>query len=566
MTTSQLESDAAVQLPSPAQVVAGRAWPLDELSRQVEKAAGGRGIQLQRLDLDLPAELNDFASLYSCRLPDPFDPDGDDVEHVVVAAAGEWNAKRTDAFIATMAPVKAGPAMPRFDIFATHAVPGEVAFLFGTAVAGVLEILAWDAVDGQELAGQDCMDLGAVGRGLIAELYEVRTTPDDLQWLSVVNQLVLEEIRWFGDDPGAKIPDGLQYVPHATLTLLGCVAGEAIRLNHLEELIWGDAEGTQWPRLAQHGTASTFPVIDYVFRRFEKGASCDVWDNYEAFFAVGQLAPPVSMEMTIDPLEFLPGWDPDADVPLDDAVAEFRTMCRVANLEVEEHPLQDGASDALTAHLAAFRALVGGNEYGLFVSTAPWDEELQHEFLRVYGHHSLADWEIGASPVFVFFSGHALPDLLDWCHVSGPPTAPMEGLARVETPAPRVPADAATVQAIAVWFVDALERYSTIGLELASESVRPGLEFYLREDVRRDANMIPPQSQPRDFEPLALLVCIGLTAGESLRQRQPESTRWMVGDDQWPVMEQSDGGRVQIIDWVSQARAIFRGDADEFDA
>ena len=103
MTTSQLESDAAVQLPSSAQVVGGRVWSIDELSRQVEKTCAARGIGLQALDVDLPAPLAGFTKLYATRLPDPFDPDGDDVEHVVVAAAGEWSQARTDAFIAAMA-------------------------------------------------------------------------------------------------------------------------------------------------------------------------------------------------------------------------------------------------------------------------------------------------------------------------------------------------------------------------------------------------------------------------------------------------------------------------------
>ena len=562
MTTSQLESDAAVQLPSPSQVVAGRTWSLDELSRQVEKTSAARGVRLQRLDLDLPAILAGFANLFTTRLPDPFDPDGDDVEHVVVAAAGDWTAARTDAFIAAMAPVRTGPGQPRFDIFSTTPIPAEVTFLFETAVAGVLEIMAWDAVTGQPLAGQDCMDLGAVGRGLIAQLYEVSMTPDDLQWLSVVNQLVVEELRWFGDDPRAKMPEAVEFVPSAALTLLGCVAGEAIRLNHLEELIWGDASDNQWPHLAQHGTASTFPVIDYTFRRYESGDACDIWDHYEAFFAVGRLAPPVSMEMTIDPLEFLPGWDPEAEQSLDDAVAEFRMMCRAANLEVDSHPLHAEASAELAGFLGAFRAIIGGSEYALFVSTGPWTEPLQHEFVRVYGHYSMSDWEIGATPVFVFFSGHPLPPLLDWCHVTGPPTAPMEGLARVETPSPRIPAEIAAVQAVAVWFVDVLERYSTIGLDLRGPAVLPGLEFYLREDVRRDVNMTPPQSVPRDFEPLALLVCIGLTAGESVRLQDPEGCRWVFGERGWPVMQRGP----ETLDWVEQARAIFRGEADEFQA
>lgn len=560
MTTSQLESDAAVQLPSPAQVVTGRSLSLDELARQVEKASSARGVQLRHLEV--PAGIREFATLFTTRLPDPFDPDADHVEHVVVAAAGEWTRARADAFIAAMAPVRVGSGMPRFDIFATHDVPADVRFLFETAVAGALEILAWDAVDGQALAGQDCMDLGAVGRGLVAELYEVRMTPDDLQWLSVVNQLVVEEVRFFGDAPG--LPEGLDFVPSATLTLLGCVAGEAIRLNHLEELIWSDARQGQWPRLAQHGTSSTFPVIDYAFRRYEKGAACDIWDNYEAFFAVGQLMPPVSMEMTIDPLEFLPGWDPEPEQSLEEAVAEFQTMCRAAGLSIEEHPLHDAASDALSQFLAAFRAQVGGDEYGLFVSTGEWTEELQTEFLSLYAHHSMSEWEIGATPVYVFFSGHGLPDLLDWCHVSGPPTAPMEGLARSETPSPNIPHDAAAVQAVAVWFVDVLERYSTIGLDLTASSVRPGLEFFLREDVRRDATLAPPESAPRDFEPLALLTCIGLTAGENARLRSPDSRRWVFDQGDFPQLECTAGDAPRIIDWVGQARAIFRGDVDEF--
>jgi hypothetical protein len=248
-------------------------------------------------------------------------------------------------------------------------------------------------------------------------------------------------------------------------------------------------------------------------------------------------------------------------MPFGAAVEEFLEQCRVTGLVVEPHPLGD-ASPGLDGFLAAFSTNVEGVEYSLFVCSEAWDEDRQRAFIGTYGRHSMRDWEIGTTPVFVFFSGHPLPDLLDWCHVSGPPVAPLEGLARVETPAPEMPRDEAAIHAAALWFIHTLEQFSTIGIDLDSTSVLPGLEFFVREELKPDTAMVPPEARQRGFEPVALLVCTGLTAGESVRLRYPDRCTWGFNGAPWPVMT-IDGG--EPFDWVERARLIFTGDADEFE-
>ncbi len=558
MTTSQMDADQGRALPQLPEQAGAESLSLGGMAKQVEKLLKSQDIHVKPLSV-APA-LKDFLRLYTSRLPDPLDPGAGEVDFVIGVACGEWTSARVDDFIAAMAPQRVRKGLPLFHLYSSHAVPPEVAFLFETMLAGVFEIMAWEVLEEPSLDSQDCLDLAEAGRQLLGDLYSVNLAPDDLQWLSVVNQLVIEEFRWFNDDADAPADEGMDYVPHAALILLGCVAGEAVRLNHTHELVWADAEGLNLPRLGRLGTTVALPVLDTVLRRFEVGQSADLWESYELCFASGQLSPPVSLGGEVNPLDFLPNWDPEGDVALSDAVAEFKKRCEDASIELVPHPpCQD---PALADHVVAFTCYHEDQCYDLFVSTGQWTEALTQAFVREYGHRSFEDWEIGQSPVFVFFSGHPLHDLLEYAFIQGPPIAPLEALARVETPVPNVPNDPNAPDMIALWFIHALELYTTIGLDLGSPSVIPGLEFFLREELHYEPDLldeVEAQLEASSFEPLGILVAVGMTMGTSLVTRHPETYTWHhpEGAD-WPVLKDNDG---QTRDMVAEARQIFEAGA-----
>ncbi len=562
MTTSQADSLEGGALPLLSLAQSGGSPSLVEMARKVEKTLAGHEIRLKPQD-PIP-EIADFVKLYTTRLPDPLDPDMGEVDYVVVVAANAWTPERTDAFIAAMAPQRLRKGMPLFHFYGDCPRPPEIAFLFETMLAGIFEMMAWEQIEDPHLDSQDCLDLAEFGRAMLSDLYDVNLEPDDLQWLSVVNQLIIEELRWFDDDPKGRLDPDVDYIPHASLMILGCVAGEAVRLNHTSELVWTDADGLDWPRLGRLGASSSLPIIDTVFQRFEQGNSADLWQSYEQLFASGRLSPPVSLGSEVNPLDFLPAWDPEPDLPLDEAVATFKDLCQQRNLSLEPHPTPE--DDLLARHLVGFSIYHDDQCYDLFLCTSPWDEALTEAFLRFYGHRSFEDWEVGLSPVFVFFSGHPLSPLLEYCFVQGPPSAPLEGIARVETPAPFVPANASAPDMIALWLAQSLELYTTIGLDLGSPSVLPGLEFFVREELRFTPELVDEaeallDDEGANFEPLALLVAIGMTAGSALVIENPRRQwRWTEGAS-WPLL-QIDGDR--SVDLVEQARAIWRGEVDEF--
>jgi hypothetical protein len=452
--------------------------------------------------------------------------------------------------------------LPLFRFYSQAPVPPELAFLFETPTAGLFEIMVWDIMEEDEITAEDCEEMGAAGRALLRDLYSVDLQPHDLQWLSVINQLVLEEFRWCTEDDKARIGDEIDYIPHASLMLLGCVAGEAVRLNHREELVWNDGDGDNWPRLAYRGNTMSLPVIDATFQRFEAGLVSDLWEDYEVFYAAGKLSPPVSMAAEINPLRFLPNWDPTPEMSLAEALVAFQSACAEAGIALEPHPV--APEDGLKGFVAAFTCLHEEEVYDLFVCTEPWTQARAQAFLELYGHRSLEDWELGLSPVFVFFSAHPLWPVLDYCFVSGPPTAPLEGLARVETPAPEVPNNDLSMENLGLWVLDALERYTTVGLRLDQPSLVPGLEYFVREELRSDDEEAEERAEP--FVPIALLTCVGLAVGSSLRLRDRRAFRWAFPEGAaWPLLQfERDNGEVERLDLVGQAVAIWRGEADEF--
>ncbi|MEL6178304.1 MAG: hypothetical protein AAFS10_05090 [Myxococcota bacterium] len=559
-------------LPSTADLLVGNSevTSLDDAVSKVKAAFKEQELELEPLQLPGQAKaLDRFLSLHRTSVPDPLEPNHQ-LSLLVAVTYGEWTSKRIDTFIATMAAMRRGPGLPTFLIYGTESTPAEVAFLFETTGAGTLEISAWDVVDDEhDLTSEDCAELAAAGRALLAELYEVDLDPLDLHWLSVVHQVIDEELRWFTDDPMAAMDDAVDYLPFASLLLLGCIAGETIRLNHDHELMWADAEGQNWPRLGHRGSPRPLPVIDAVFMRFEGGATHDLWQGYQTYYTAERLEPPESFAAEgFNPLEFLPNWDPEPDADLADAIAIFRTKCAEANIALEPHPITLTADNILQPSTMAFTCVHDEQRYDLFVATAPWTEERTHAFLRVYGYRCLEDWEIGMSPIFVFFSGHPLSGVLEYSFVSGPPIAPLEGLARVETPSPKIPEGTEVMEILAHWLLEKMEKYTTIGLELNSERVLPGLEFLVREELS-ESELELDQDLVSDFEPLALLVTVGLTAGESVRKNQPDRVSWVFeeGHD-WPVMDLIDlhdgHPRTTRVDWVERTRAIWRGDTDEF--
>jgi hypothetical protein len=566
MSTSQegLERGSEAALPSLAQVTSGRgAWSLSELSRQLEKTLATQEVALKPFKPSLPEKLQDFVRLYSARVPDHLDPDGGEVDHILVVAAGEWTQPRVDAFIASMAPLRLKQGFPLFRFYSLKPLAPEIEFLFGTMLAGVFEIMAWELVEEEALHADECADLADAGRRLLRDLYSVELAPHDLQWLSVVNQLIVEELRWFTEDDTVRVTEDIDYVPHAALTLLGCVVGEAIRRNHQGELRWMGVEGPNWPRLGAVGSAMSLPIVDLVFKRFEAGAETDLWEDYEVFHAAGHLSTPVTMAGEVNPLEFLPRWDPLPTQSLAEATEVFDAKCAELGLLVEPHPILP--EDALDGFVEAFTCLYAEEAYDLFVCTEPWTEERVRVFMELYGHRSLQDWEVGLSPVFVFFSAHPLPPLLDYCFLSGPPAAPLEGLARVETPSPKIPANNLALENVALWLMDALERYTTIGLRLDAPSVAPGLEFFVREELRQGGDE-PEGLGDAPIAPEALLVAVGLAVGANLKLRSPRRCVWTFGEDaQWPQMRiEPEQGEPVLVDWVGQAFAIWRGEADEF--
>jgi hypothetical protein len=118
---------------------------------------------------------------------------------------------------------------------------------------------------------------------------------------------------------------------------------------------------------------------------------------------------------------------------------------------------------------------------------------------------------------------------------------------------------------LALWLVHALELYTTIGLDLTSPSSLPGLEFFLREDLRFDPELENEVEALLEegtiFEPLSLLVAVGMTAGVAHESCNPGCHwRWK-SEHTWPVMEVGE----KTVDWVAQARSIWRGETDEFD-
>jgi hypothetical protein len=534
---------------------------LQDLAARVEAELARRSIRVK--EQSTVPELRDFLKLYTTRLPDPIDPDVGEVDYVVVVAAGDWTPDRVDAFISSLVPQRMLKGMPLFHIYSDQTPPPEVGFIFETVLAGVFEIMSWEHIEEASITSQDCIDLAAAGREILGDLYDVHLEPDDLQWLSVVNQLVMEEFRWFSDKETAAIPKDMDYVPHASLMVLGAVVGEAIRLNHTTELVWSDADGQEWPRLARIGSGVGVPIIDMVFHRFESGSKSDLWASYELLFASGRLSPPMSFGGEVDPLEFLPSWDPEPDEPFEQALATFRVKCREADLELEAHP--EPHDPFLAKSIAGFTCFHEEQCYDLFVSTIAWDDEMTAAFLRFYGHRSFESWEMGQSPVFVFFSGHPLSRLLEYCFIQGPPVAPLEGLAQVETPSPNVPDEPSSPDMLALWLVHALELYTTIGLDLASSSSLPGLEFFLREDLRFDPELENEAEALLEegsiYEPLALLVAVGMTAGVA-HETCMHGCRWVwEAGASWPVMQTGE----KMIDWVEEARAIWRGEKDEFD-
>lgn len=561
MTTSQMERDKNSALPTMESL--GEAGDLAALSKKVEGSLRDASIKLKPISLSGPSPaLKGFLKVYSTRLPDPLAPESGEVDYVVAVTHGAWTSERTDEFIAALAPLRLQKGMPLFHVYSTEPPPSEIDFLFGTMLAGVFEIMAWELVEEPTLHSQDCLDLATAGRDLIANLYDVSLLPDDFQWLSVVNQLIDEEFRWFTEDADAKAPEDIDYVPHAALLVLGCVAGEAVRLNHTQELVWTDADGLEWPRLGRLGVTMTLPIIDTVFGRFEVGASADLWEVYEVSFATGRLNPPVSLAGVVNPLDFLPDWDPSPGTILSDAIVAFEKQCEETGLELQAHP---PASHPLVAEqVAAYSCYRDDQVYDLFVCTSPWTDELSRAFLQDYGHRSMEDWELGKSPVFVFFSAYPLSDLLEYCFIQGPPIAPLEGLARVETPAPQVPADPNAPDMLGLWLVHALELYTVVGVELDSTSAMPALGFLVREELRHELRAIDGDSADAiSFEPMGLLVTIGMAAGTALCNVDEERYSWThPAGSNWPVIKDAQSGH--LIDFVAQARAIHQGDTDEF--
>jgi hypothetical protein len=63
-----------------------------------------------------------------------------------------------------------------------------------------------------------------------------------------------------------------------------------------------------------------------------------------------------------------------------------------------------------------------------------------------------------------------------------------------------------------------------------------------------------------------LLVAVGLAVGANLKLRSPRRCVWTFGEDaQWPQMRiEPEQGEPVLVDWVGQAFAIWRGEADEF--
>lgn len=561
MTSSQVGLEHGGVLPPMPEIEGGRRT-LSAFGKSIEQALQAHGIDFK--PLTVAPQLKDLLRLYTTRLPDPIDPDQGEVDFIVAAACGEWTEERVDAFIEKLAPRRVREGLPLFHIYSTEPTPPELSFLFETVLAGIFEIMAWEVIDDPSLSSQDCIDLAAAGRELLENLYDVSLDPDDLQWLSVVNQVLIEEFRWFSDDPDAAQPDEQDYTPHASLLLLGAVAGEAIRLNHTREMVWTDAEGMNWPRLGRIGTAMTLPVFDTVLERFESGQKADLWEMYELFFATGRLSPPMSLGAEVNPLDFLPAWDPEPDADMGEAVAHFEGLFAEAGIHLEAHPDSDEA--LVNAHIRAYTCYHDDQAYDLFVSTAPWDDALSNAFLRAYGHRALEDWEMGKSPVFVFFSGHALNALLEYCFIQGPPVAPLEGLARVETPSLSIPNDLTAPDMLALWLADALERYSTIGLDLGDSSVVPALEFFLREDLRYDPELTDEAERlvgEDDYVPEALVTVVGVTVGSALVGLDPDRFGWTRPEGSaYPLM--TVAGQDQPIDLVTQARAIWQGTQDAF--
>jgi len=582
-TVSSIEKTPSLgELPSRSKIVTpGERLTLEELDKRVTAAFAAAHVRLTPFR---PPQPDKQLTWYKTRARVPLTA-GNDVDCLVVIAVGPWTEARTDAFIADYAHLRLEEGLPQFRLYATHPVPPEIQFLFETLDAGVFEISAWDLVEDEDVCAEDCIEFGEVGRRLISEVYGVDLDDDDLQWLSIVNQLVCEDLRWFADEPDARLPDHIDYVPFGSLLLMACVAGEAIRLNHPSDLLWSDADGDNWPRIARHGKTADFPVIDATFKRFEMGSKHDVWELYKDFHTAQQLSPPASFDaILVDPLEFLPSWDPEADADLEQTVASFQEVCLAEDLEIEPHPLGVSGHVGLENFLQAFTCLRDDQRYDLFVATGVWTEARTLAFVRVFGHRSLAEWEVGANPVFVFFSGHPLTPMLEYCFIDGPPVAPLEGLARVETPAPAVPANTDVIHPLALWLLHGLELYTTIGLDLQDDSVLAGLEFLVREDLsQKRGAQAPADDDPHvevfdldgfgSWEPLALLVTIGMTAGEALRMRHTDGrVRWVQGDvgGSWPAMELDlplDGGTIDStvrFDWVEAARRLWRGEAEDF--
>ncbi len=556
----------SITLPLPQELMGERnTWTLPDLARQLERAASNRGATMTPLKVALPGDLKDSIALYQAQLADPVDPTAGQVEHVLVATVEPWTQNRVDAFIAAMASARLSKNFPLFRFYSVDKPPAELHFLFETSTAGLFEIMVWDIMEEDTLSSDDCESLGAAGRTLLHDLYGVDLAADDLQWLSVVNQLVLDEFRGFSEDPSARMDEALDYVPHGSLMILGCVAGEAVRLNHEGELVWNDADGLNWPRLAFRGETMSLPSIDATFQRFEAGTAADLWQDYEVFFATGRLSPPVSIAAEINPLQFLPDWDPEPDTDLTAALDKFKAACVESGLKVEPHP--HAPEDSLVGFLHAFTCLHNEEVYDLFLCTGAWTEERTHDFLTNYAHRSMEDWELGLSPVFVFFSAHPLTDLLEYCFVIGPPSAPLEGLAQVETPAPEIPNNDLAIENLGLWLLDVLERYTTIGLRLDSPSLIPGLEYFVREELRQsDEELTLDEIKHDALCPNILLIAVGLAVGSSLRLRDRKAHRWtFVEGTTWPQMQILKGeDDPEVFDWVAQAQAIWRGEADEF--
>lgn len=311
----------------------------------------------------------------------------------------------------------------------------------------------------------------------------------------------------------------------------------------------------------------SLPVIDAIFQRFDAGLVSDIWEDYEVFQAASRISPPSSMAAEINPLRFLPDWDPSPEMTLPEALEAFRGACKAAGLAIEPHAIQP--EGALAGFLEAFSCVHEEEAYDLFVCTQPWNDEHTHTFLELYGHRSLEDWEVGLSPVFVFFSAHPLSDVLDYCFVSGPPSAPIEGLARVETPAPEVPSNDLSIENLGLWLLDALERYTTVGLRLDSPSLIPGLEYFLREELRQndEEQELDGVEDKEPFVPQAILISVGMAVGSALRLRDRKNLRWTFPEGQpWPSLQvERDGQEPLRLDLVQQAISIWRGDLDEFD-